>query len=141
MKEGRPHRRFRVIRTAVGAVVMLGSGACTDRDRLTFPDAGPTSPGPRTIIDHPGIDTTVQAGPVAFVLGYSRDPDGVDTLYFETEGGITSFQPYIGPRDSVRFALPITTSGLSGAIITVRVFGTDQLGSRGDTAIRVLTVQ
>jgi len=141
MKEGRSYRRFRVIRTAVGAVVMLGGAGCTDRDRLTFPVTGPGDTGPRTIIDHPSIDTTVQAGPVVFVSGYAKDPDGVDTLYFETEGGITNFQPFIGPRDSTRFGLPITTSGLSGAVITVRVFGTDRPGNRGDTAIRVLTVQ
>jgi hypothetical protein len=65
----------------------------------------------------------------------------VDTVYFETEGGVSNFQPFVGTLDSVRFGLPITTSGLSGAVITVRVFGTDERGNRGDTAIRVLTVQ
>jgi hypothetical protein len=141
MKEGRSHRRFCLVRTAVGAVVVLGGAACTERDRLTFPDTGPGGTGPRTIIDNPSTDTTVQAGPVVFVFGYTKDPDGVDTVYFETEGGVTSFQPFIGPRDSVRFGLPITTSGLSGAVITVRAFGTDRPGNRGDTATRVLTVQ
>jgi hypothetical protein len=124
-----------------GAVVRLGSAGCAERDRLAFPDTGPTGPGPRTIIDYPSADTTVQAGPVVFVLGYSKGPHGLDTLYFETEGGAASFQPYVGPRDSVRFELPITTPGLSGTIITVQVFGTARPGTRGETAIQVLTVQ
>jgi len=126
---------------AAGAALTLAAGACTERDRLTYPDTGPGDAGPRTTIDHPGTDTTVQAGPAVFVVGYTKDADGVDTVYFETEGGVSNFQPFVGPRDSVRFGLPITTSGLSGAMITVRVFGTDRLGNRGDTAIRVLTVQ
>ncbi|MDH4130393.1 MAG: hypothetical protein OEW17_04175 [Gemmatimonadota bacterium] len=125
----------------VGAALTLATGSCTERDRLTFPDPGPPGEGPRTTIDRPTADTTVPAGPGVIVTGYTRDPDGVDTVYFETEGGVSTFPPFVGQRDSVRFGIPITTSGQSGAIITVRVFGTDRLGNRGDTATRVLTVQ
>jgi hypothetical protein len=94
-----------------------------------------------TTIDFPGQDTTVTAGPAAFVNGTSTDPDGIDTLYFETVGGLTSFQPAIRAGTSFRFGLPLTTTGLSGQTITVRVFGTDLLGNRGDTATRQVTVQ
>jgi len=125
------------LRTASALAVL----ACTERERLTYPDTGPGDAGPRTTIENPSTDTTVQAGPAVFVFGYTKDPDGVDTVYFETEGGVSNFQPFVGPQDSVRFGLPITTSGQSGAVITVRVFGTDRLGNRGDSAIRVLTVQ
>jgi len=65
----------------------------------------------------------------------------VDTVYFETEGGVSGFPPFIASSDTVRFGLPITTGGLSGSTITVRVFGVDVLGIRGDTAIRHLTIQ
>jgi hypothetical protein len=141
MKTGWYRRLPGVVPGVVNAALILAAAACTERDRLTYPVTGPGDAGPRTTIDKPSVDTAVQAGPAVFVLGYTTDPDGVDTVYFETVGGVSSFQPFIAHQDSVRFGLPITTSGQSGAVITVRVFGTDQLGNRGDTAIRVLTVQ
>jgi hypothetical protein len=128
----------------VAALLLAGlGGACGTRDRLTFPGTGPgpVGAGPVTIIDDPGQDTTVSPGPTAFVSGTSTDPDGIDTLYFETVGGLTSFQPAIDAGTSFRFGLPLTTTGLSGQTITVRVFGTDALGNRGDTATRQVTVQ
>jgi hypothetical protein len=123
----------------VGAVVLVLG--CNTRDRLTFPNPGPAGSGPQTIIDRPLADTTVTAGPGFIVTGFTRDPDGVDTVYFETEGGVTTFPPFVHGDDSVRFALPLTTSGQSGQTITLRVFGTDRLGNRGDTATRQITVQ
>ena len=122
--------------------VMAAGGGCNTRDRLTFPGGGGTDQvGPSTIIDEPSRDTTVIAGPGVFVNGRTVDDAGIDTVYFETEGGITSFAPFIGGGTSVRFGLPITTNQQSGETITVRVFGTDRLGNRGDTAIRRITVQ
>ncbi len=97
--------------------------------------------GPTSTIDRPTIDTTLTAGPTFFVTGRTGDADGVDTVYFETEGGVSGFAPFIAHSDTVRFGLPITTNGLSGATITIRVFGVDVLGTHGDTAIRHLTIQ
>jgi hypothetical protein len=115
--------------------------ACNTRDRLTFPNPGGGGVGPSSVIDRPGVDTTVSAGPDFLVTGYTADPNGLDTVYFETVGGVTSFQPFIGGGDSLRFGLPLTTLGQSGQTILVRVFGTDRQGIRGDTAIRQVTVQ
>lgn len=126
------------------AVALLGTlAACSTRDRPTFPTGGTggDSTGPVTIIDVPASDTTVSAGPAFIVTGRTTDADGLDTVYLQTEGGVTAFAPEVRPQSPYRFGLPITTNGLSGATITVRVFGTDRLGNRGDTATRVLTVQ
>jgi hypothetical protein len=141
MHPGRFRTRFpRWIEVAwVGA--SLYTAGCNTRDRVTVSDPNQAGSGPETIIDRPHDDTTVAAGPVFQVTGFTRDSDQVDTLYFETEGGVSSFAPFIGGDDSVRFGLPLTTSGQSGQTITVRVFGTDGLGNRGDTAIRHIAVQ
>lgn len=125
--------------TRVGATLLVLG--CAPRDRLTFPTSGPPGSGPETIIDRPAVDTTVTAGPGFTVTGYTRDADGLDTTYFETQGGISSFPPFIGGGDSIRFGLPLTTLGQSGQVISVRVFATDLTGVRGDTAIRHVTVQ
>jgi hypothetical protein len=123
-------------------VLALVGAACVTRDRPDFTGPGPQGGvGPQTTITEPTQDTTVQAGPGFFVVGIAGDPDGIDTLYFETEGGVTSFQPMVGGGDTIHFGLPLTTSGQSGQTITVRVFGTDRLGNRGDTAERRITVQ
>src|SRR6185295_7468791 len=124
---------------------ILGAGVagCNERDRPFFPNipSGPSVGGPTTTIDRPQADTSITAGPTFFVSGRTGDTDGVDTVYFETEGGVSAFPPFIASSDTVRFGLPITTGGLSGAVITVRVFGVDVLGTHGDTAIRHLTIQ
>jgi hypothetical protein len=125
---------------AGGACILVVLGACVERARIVFREP-PDGVGPVTVIDRPSQDTTVAAGPGFTVTGYSRDGDGVDTLYFETEGGVSSFPPLIGGSDSVRFGLPLTTLNQSGQTITVRVFGVDRLGNRGDTALRRVTVQ
>lgn len=126
---------------AVRVVTALGVVGCNTRDRLTFPTPGPPGSGPQTIIDRPSGDTTVDAGPGFEAAGYTRDSNGVDTVYFETEGGVTSFPPLVGGGDSVRYVLPLTTNGQEGQMITLRIFGTDVFGVRGDTAIRHITVQ
>jgi hypothetical protein len=123
--------------------VLAGAAlGCNTRDRLTFPDPGPTGGGPHTVIDRPLGDVTVSGdSAIFFVTGYSVDRDGLDSLYFETEGGLTSFQPEVVTVDSLRFGLPLTTGGLAGDTIILRFFATDQLGNRGDTAIRRIVVQ
>ena len=142
MKRGRPG----LSKLAAGIVVsVLSAGllGCNERDRIFFPTlpTGPSAGGPTSTIDRPSIDTTVAAGPAFFVTGRVGDADGVDTVYFELEGGVSAFPPFIANSDTVRFGLPVTTSGLSGTVITVRVFGVDVLGIRGDTAIRHVTIQ
>lgn len=141
MLPGRFRTRFPRRVEVIGVGVALAASGCNARDRLTFPDPDPLGVGPRTIIDRPLTDTSVPAGPGFFVTGFTRDGDGVDTVYFETEGGVSQFPPFTGGGDSVRFALPLTTLGQSGQTIVVRVFGTDRLGQRGDTATRQVAVQ
>lgn len=141
MEPGRRIPDRRVVRGMAAAAVGLLLG-CQTRDRPLFPDpVGPGGTGPQTLIDVPAADTTVTAGPGYVVTGLSTDPDGIDTLYFETEGGASGFPPFTGGEDSVRFGLPLTTSGLAGDTITLRVFGTDRLGNRGDTATRRIAVE
>lgn len=122
-----------------GLAVVTG---CETRDRLLFPqDPGPGGIGPSSTIDVPSGDTTVTAGPNFIVTGLVSDPSGIDTIYFDTEGGLTSFPPEIDAGTSFRFGLPLTTNGLSGAAITLRIYATDGEGNRGDTAVRVITVE
>jgi hypothetical protein len=75
------------------------------------------------------------------IQGTSRDPDGIDTFYAEVEGGVTTFPPFPGDDSLFIFDLPVTTNGQSGQTIAVRLFATDELGNRGDTATRRITVQ
>jgi hypothetical protein len=126
----------------VGCALAAVLTGCDTRDRVAFPSGGGTDDvGPVTVIDEPTKDTTVNAGPGVFVDGRTLDDSGIDTVYVETEGGITSFPPFVRVGKVFRFGLPITTNGQSGQTITVRVFGTDALGNRGDTATRQITVQ
>lgn len=114
---------------------------CSTRDRLLFPeDPGAGSEGPTSTIDVPSDDTTIVAGPNFFVTGLVEDATGIDTIYFDTEGGITSFQPVVDPGISFRFGLPLTTGGLAGTTITFRVYATDLSGIRGDTATRQVMI-
>jgi Bacterial Ig domain len=113
---------------------------CSDRDRLTFPDNDGL--GPEVTITAPTQDTTVSAGPFFFVDGRVTDRDGIDTVYFEVSGGAASFPPFIADGvDTVRFSLPLVTNGLGGSTINVSIFGVDLGGVRGDTALRLVTVQ
>jgi hypothetical protein len=140
MFPGRSRTRLpRWTEVAAAGVALVASG-CDTRDRLTFPTPGTPGTGPETVIEQPAGDTTVAAGPGFFVTGFTRDADGLDTVYFETEGGVSQFPPFAPDADSIRFALPLTTQGQSGQVIVVRVFGTDRLGVRGDTATRQVAV-
>lgn len=142
MRRGRIRPRFPRWIEAVCALSSLAGLGCATRDRLTFPSTGPSGAGPHTVIDRPIGDVTVSGdSAIFFVTGYSVDPDGLDSVYFETIGGLSSFQPEVVNRDSLRFGLPLTTLGLGGDTIFVLVFATDQLGNRGDTAIRRIVVQ
>ena len=136
-----PHDVQRAIRKGVGLLLLAaGIGACSDRERLTFPSEGDHR-GPITFIDQPGTsDTTLRAGPGMPLTGKTIDPDGVDTVYLVVLGGNETFQPFIIRRDTARFGVHITTSGMAGRTMLVLVYGTDQLGNRGDTAIRRVTV-
>lgn len=132
---------------AAGTAMILGLVAfatgCGERDRLTFPNPG-DGIGPVTTIDQPnGSDTTVSAGPDFFVNGRTIDPDGVDTVYFLVTGGNQNFQPFRPnpPADTVRFGLPITTSGHAGDTILVRIHGVDSQGNQGGTSSRRIVVQ
>ena len=117
-------------------------GACNERERLTFPSPG-DGIGPVTMIDQPnGPDTTVAAGPDLFVNGRTIDPDGVDTVYFLVSGG-QHFQPFrpSPPTDTVRFGVPITTTGNSGDTIVVQILGVDSDGNRGNTSSRRIFIE
>jgi hypothetical protein len=116
---------------------------CEERDRLTFPNPG-DGIGPVTTIDQPnGSDTTVPAGPDFFVNGRTIDPDGVDTVYFLVTGGNQSFQPFRPEpqTDTVRFGLPITTTGHAGDTIRVQVHGVDAQGNQGAASSRRIAVE
>jgi hypothetical protein len=135
---------------ALGAVLALAGfqvAACDDRERVTAPGQGPgpgggDEQGPVVTISVPAGDTTVDAGPAIFVVGRASDPDGVDSLYVESEGGITNFPPFNHDGSIVMtFGLPFTTNGLSGSSFTVRIFAVDQGGEPGDTAQRTITVR
>lgn len=129
-------------RRAIAGAALLGLlTACTTRERLTFRDPPAGGAGPVTTVYRPAGDTTVPAGPGLVVQGESRDPDGIDTFYAEVEGGVTTFPPFPGNDSLFIFDLPVTTNGQSGQTITVRMFATDERGTRGDTAVRRITVQ
>lgn len=96
------------------------------------------------MIDQPsGADTTVAEGPDFFVNGRTIDPDGVDTVYFLVTGGNQNFQPFAPrpPSDTVRFGLPITTTGHAGDTILVQIHGVDSQGNRGGTSVREIVVE
>jgi hypothetical protein len=143
---GKPQRTGGFTRRSWAWVIagLMGlASACEERDRLTFPTPG-DGIGPITTIDQPnGSDTTVRAGPDFFVNGRTIDPDGVDTVYFLVTGGNQNFNPFrpVPPTDTVRFGLPITTSGRSGQTILVQIHGVDTQGNQGGVSTRVITVQ
>jgi hypothetical protein len=132
--------------SSLGAMAVLSTvvaTACEERDRLTFPSPG-DGVGPVTMIDQPNRgDTTVEAGPDFFVNGRTIDPDGVDTVYFLVIGGNQQFHPFrpSPPSDTVRFGLPITTTGHEGDTIVVQIYGVDSQGNRGDASSRQIAVE
>lgn len=125
----------------LGAALILAGTACEERERLTFTGPPASGVGPHTVVSRPAADTTVSAGPGVVLQGTARDPDGIDTFYADVQGGVTTFPPFPGNDSLFIFDLPVTTNGQSGQVITVRLFATDELGNRGDTATRRITVQ
>lgn len=129
--------------TVAGSLLALGTlMGCETRDRLFFSEP-PTGGGngPVTVIDRPTADTTVSAGPAFSVTGLVTDSTGIDTIYFDTEGGASAFLPEVDAGTSFRFGLPLTTAGLAGDTITIRIYATDSDGNRGDTATRRIAIE
>jgi hypothetical protein len=116
---------------------------CGERDRLTFPVENPgDGSGPLTNITQPAGDTGVVEGDLLIVTGYSIDPDGIDSVFFEVTGAGQSFSPEKGEgADSVPFALQLSTFGNTGGTILIRVFAVDGVGDRGGAAIRSINIR
>ena len=130
-------------RARLAPVLVLLAAACQERDRLTFPEPG-DGIGPVTTIDQPnGSDTTVDAGADFLVNGRTVDPDGVDTVYFLVIGGNQNFNPFRPnpASDTVRWGLPLSTTGRSGSTITVQVHGVDIQGNQGAPSTRQIIVR
>lgn len=145
MRWRHPDPRRRAAWLAVALTVALA--ACEDRERIgTGPDGGGSGgagEGPVTTIRSPGVeDTTVTAGPGVFVAGQVTDVTGLDSVYFQVSGGVTTFPPVNedGSR-TLSFALPITTNGQQGQLIIVEIYGVDLAGNRGERATRRITVE
>jgi hypothetical protein len=145
-KKAKPRRIFASWgrrRAWLGPVLVVLAPACQERDRLTFPEPG-DGIGPVTMIDQPnGSDTTVDAGADFFVNGRTVDPDGVDTVYFLVIGGNQNFNPFrpSPPADTVRWGLPLSTTGRSGSTITVQIHGVDSQGNQGAPSTRQVIVR
>ncbi|MGH7657767.1 MAG: hypothetical protein ACREL6_05990 [Gemmatimonadales bacterium] len=138
-----PEQRFRRVRGWVLPILIVApiGAACGERERITAPDPG-DGVGPVVTITQPRGDTTVAGGPGVFVAGFVLDKDGIDTLYVDVVNGNQNFSPLTFDKDSVRFDLPVSTSGsASGDTITVIVFAVDEAGNRGAPAGRQLFIQ
>lgn len=119
------------------------TGACGERDRLTFPSEVPSDHvGPSTVITRPGSDTVLTEGDAFVLAGQSIDDDGVDTVYFDVTGAGLSFPPLASHgANTVDFGLQIPTIGNSGGTIEVRVHAVDVAGNQGDAVQRRLSVE
>jgi len=118
--------------------------ACGERDRLVFPTDNPgDGEGPITEIGRPGVpDTSVSDGEIIVVQGRTYDPDGVDTVYLEVGGANQGFLPLVPEGlDTVPFTLQISTLGLAGGAVIVRVYGVDKLGDQGFPVHRQIRVE
>jgi hypothetical protein len=124
------------------ALVVLFAG-CDERDRLTFPNSEPgDDQGPITLIDIPSEDTVLTEGEAFALSGRSIDANGVDTVYFQIEGGGVDFSPFVGEgADTVRFGLLIPTIGHAGQTITVTARAVDLLSNQGGPTIRRLSIE
>jgi hypothetical protein len=122
--------------------VLAVLGGCATRDRLIFPTEDP-SEGPTTEVTQPGLnDTTVVAGDLLLIQGRSSDPDGVDTVYVVVTGTNEAFAPILGQgRDTVRFAVQLSTSNHSGATVLVQAYGVDLLGIQGGVVSRQIHIE
>jgi hypothetical protein len=145
-KRGKPRWAGRVateLRVLVVPGVIGLATACAERDRLTFPNQS-DGIGPVTLIDQPGgSDTTVDAGPTFFVNGRSIDLDGIATVYFLVTGGNQGFPPLrpTATADTVRFGVPLSTSGRSGQAIQLQVYAVDRQGNQGAPAVRQIIIR
>jgi hypothetical protein len=142
-KPGRIHALLGRWRARLAPVLMVLAMACEARERLTFPDPG-DGIGPVTMIDSPNAsDTTVTAGADFVVQGRTVDQDGVDTVYFLVIGGNQHFGPFVPspPTDTVRWGLPLSTTGRSGSTITVQIYGVDRQGNQGGPSTRQVIVR
>ncbi len=127
----------------LAAALVAGLAACEDRERIgPGPGDADDRQGPVTIIREPGApDTIVTAGPGVFIVGGVTDDTGLDSIYIDVTGGVTTYPPV--NEDGSRtfdFALPITTNGQQGELITIRIHGVDLAGNRGEPAIRRILV-
>jgi hypothetical protein len=132
-----PGRAFRW--AALAALV-----SCGERDRLVFPDENPgDGSGPTTEINHPAApDTVIIEGDLLIVQGRTYDADGVDTVYFEVGGANQGFSPIQGQgRDTVAFALQLSTLNLGGATVVFRIHGVDVLGQQGSPVSRQIRIE
>ena len=118
--------------------------SCGERDRLVFPVENPgDGSGPTTEINHPAAsDTVVIEGDLLILRGRTYDADGVDTVYFEVGGANQGFSPLQGEgEDTVDFALQLSSLGLSGATVVVRIHGVDLLGQQGSPVSRQIRIE
>jgi hypothetical protein len=145
-RKGKPGRVLATggrLRAQLVPVLVLLAAACETRDRITFPDPS-DGIGPVTTIDQPnGSDTTVDAGADFLVHGRTVDPDGVDTVYFLVIGGNQHFNPFrpSPATDTVRWGLPLSTTGRAGSTITVQAYGVDIQGNQGAPSTRQVIVR
>jgi hypothetical protein len=132
-----PGRVFRWVALAV----LVG---CGTRDRLTFPSENPgDGAGPITEITRPAThDTAVTEGDLLIIQGRTYDQDGVDTVYAAVGGVSQGFAPILGQgKDTVDFALQLSTIGNSGATVIVQIFGVDLLGQQGAIVSRQIHIE
>ena len=130
----------RAIRWAALAALV----SCGERDRLVFPVENPgDGSGPTTEITQPGADDTVVVeGDLLILRGRTYDADGVDTVYFEVGGANQGFSPIEAEgKDTVDFALQLSTLNLGGATVVVRIHGVDVLGQQGSPVSRQIRIE
>jgi hypothetical protein len=135
--------RKSALRGALPAAAALALGACGDRPRITFQsddDVGPT-----TTIQVPAQDTSATDGTFVLITGFSADEDGVDSVFFETEGTPERFPTFIVPaserRDTVTWSIQVSTRLLQGNVISIFANATDPLGNIGTAAVRRILVK
>jgi hypothetical protein len=136
-----PGRVYRQILAWAGTAFLAG---CGTRDRLTFPSESPGDGfGPTTEIAEPSVpDTAIVAGHLLIVAGRSFDPDGVDTVYVEVSGINQGVAPIPGEgKDTVDFAVQLSTTNHSGATVLVQVHGVDLLGNLGSIISRQIRIE
>jgi hypothetical protein len=132
-----PGRAFRW--AALAALV-----SCGERERLIFPAEDPgNGEGPTTEVNRPmAPDTLVSDGDLLVVQGRAYDADGVDAIYIEIGGANQEFAPIQGEgQDTVAFALQLSTLGLGGVTMVVRIHSVDLLGDEGPSVNRQIRVE